>query len=35
MTVHMYYGAADLCISDATAKLDDLIMYAKRFRDPG
>jgi len=31
----MYYGPADSCITDATAKLDDLVTYVKRFRYGG
>jgi predicted GH43/DUF377 family glycosyl hydrolase len=30
-TVHMYYGAADSCIAYATAKLDDLVTYVKKY----
>lgn len=30
-TVHMYYGAADSCIAYATAKLEDLLDYVRRF----
>ncbi|UCD49326.1 MAG: hypothetical protein JSW27_17555 [Phycisphaerales bacterium] len=30
-TVHMYYGAADSCIAYATANLDELLDYVRRF----
>ncbi len=30
-TVHMYYGAADSCIGYASAKLEDLLDYVKKF----
>ena len=30
-TVHMYYGAADSCITYATAELDDLVASVKKY----